>query len=394
MPPSSSPSSSRRSASSAPSEGDDRAVEQDARDVADEEDSLRAEPDGERGGGLVGVDVQRPLRERRDDRDPARRERGSTAAAASAAARRRARARAPAARRGRSRRPSARPRAAERRAELRVDPRERLAHEHERGGARDAPAADELDASPAAHLRRDLRPGTVDDAHLVPSATSSRTRRGPAATAPPILTTIWSRAVVRVDADVVGREVARQVARAAGAEPEVELDRRAVAPATPARRRAARRARARARRRSPSVTRRIEPRVAAVERRRAGRGEHAAPVRVVSVGSAVLTSGEVAMRRAIAPFASSAAPVTRSRATTVTPSPSATILPGELRRTPRRAPPSNAASSRARATAPFASSTTVSFVEHSPSTEIALKLSLDRGRGTRAPRPARAGSRS
>ena len=53
---------------------DDDTVDQHARDVADEDDPLGAEPDCERGGRLVGVDVERPLRERRDHRDPACRE--------------------------------------------------------------------------------------------------------------------------------------------------------------------------------------------------------------------------------------------------------------------------------------------------------------------------------
>ena len=49
-------------------------------DVGEEEQPVGAEADGERGRGLVGVDVQRPDRERRDDRDPARLERCATSA--------------------------------------------------------------------------------------------------------------------------------------------------------------------------------------------------------------------------------------------------------------------------------------------------------------------------
>ena len=53
----------------------DGAVEKDARDVADEEDPLRAESDRERRGGLVGVHVEGSRGERHDDRNPPRRER-------------------------------------------------------------------------------------------------------------------------------------------------------------------------------------------------------------------------------------------------------------------------------------------------------------------------------
>ena len=49
----------------------DSSAEQEPRDVGDEEEPVGAEPDRERGGGLVRVDVQRPDGERRDDRDEA-----------------------------------------------------------------------------------------------------------------------------------------------------------------------------------------------------------------------------------------------------------------------------------------------------------------------------------
>src|SRR4029077_15327481 len=83
--------------------------------------------------------------------------------------------------------------------------------------------------------------------------------------------------------------------------------------------------------------------------------------------SAVFTSGEVAIRRAIA-FASRslAAPLTLISAVNVVPSPSATIWPARSAQTARRHS-SNAASvaaERVTPLAPFASSTTVSFVEH------------------------------
>ena len=48
--------------------GRDLAVDEDARDVAHEDDPLGAEPDGERRGRLVGVDVERAFGERRDHR--------------------------------------------------------------------------------------------------------------------------------------------------------------------------------------------------------------------------------------------------------------------------------------------------------------------------------------
>ena len=54
---------------------DDAAVEQPG-NVRDEEDALGLEPDRERGGHLVRVDVQRPGGERRDDRDQLLVERG------------------------------------------------------------------------------------------------------------------------------------------------------------------------------------------------------------------------------------------------------------------------------------------------------------------------------
>jgi hypothetical protein len=66
IPPSSVPpsrSSSRRDVDRV----DDAAVEDEAVDVGEEEQPLGAEPERERGGRVVGVHVQRPARERRDD---------------------------------------------------------------------------------------------------------------------------------------------------------------------------------------------------------------------------------------------------------------------------------------------------------------------------------------
>ena len=99
--------------------------------------------------------------------------------------------------------------------------------------------------------------------------------------------------------------------------------------------------------------------------------------------SAVFTSGEVATRSAIArASASLAAPCTAISATTVAPSPSATICLASSPQTVRRqsANCSSEAGVRVILLAPFASNTTVSLVEHSPSTEIALKLVSTAGR--------------
>ena len=48
---------------------DDLAVEHEALDVGEEEQPVGVHADGDRGGGIVGVDVQRPGGERRDHRD-------------------------------------------------------------------------------------------------------------------------------------------------------------------------------------------------------------------------------------------------------------------------------------------------------------------------------------
>jgi hypothetical protein len=50
-----------------------------------------------------------------------------------------------------------------------VDLFERLAYHHQRFGRRHAPAVHESDLDPSlCHLERDLRPGAVHDANLVP----------------------------------------------------------------------------------------------------------------------------------------------------------------------------------------------------------------------------------
>ena len=95
--------------------------------------------------------------------------------------------------------------------------------------------------------------------------------------------------------------------------------------------------------------------------------------------AAVLTSGEVAIRRAIA-FASPAvaAPLTSISRRMVAPSPSATICCARSAQTSPSAPANSASVAAVRSTplSPFASRMTASFVEHSPSTEILLKLWL------------------
>ena len=112
IPPASSPASSSRSASPTSDRGGDRAAEQQPGNVGDEEEPLGAEPDRQRGGRLVRVDVQRA--DRRAARRPGsarRREPPRSPAGAREAASRRARARAPAPRRVRSRRRRGAPRA-------------------------------------------------------------------------------------------------------------------------------------------------------------------------------------------------------------------------------------------------------------------------------------------
>ena len=102
------PSASIRSASSAAMRRTTPPSTKHAGDVRDEQDALGAEADGERGRGLVGVHVQRPGGERRDDGDQAGGERRLDGGRrGSARRRRRARAPARAPPRGRSRRPAA-----------------------------------------------------------------------------------------------------------------------------------------------------------------------------------------------------------------------------------------------------------------------------------------------
>ena len=148
----------------------DRAAEQEARDVGEEEDPLGAEPERERRGGLVGVDVQRACRQRRDDRDQPGGERVlDRRRAATGAARRRGRARAPASPRSPISSPKSGTASGPSAAQISaLTAASECADDRERGGARHAPPADEGDVEPEPlHLGRDLRARAVDDADLV-----------------------------------------------------------------------------------------------------------------------------------------------------------------------------------------------------------------------------------
>ena len=110
--------------------------------------------------------------------------------------------------------------------------------------------------------------------------------------------------------------------------------------------------------------------------------------------SAVFTRGEVATRSAIArASASLAAPRTTISASTVAPSPSATIFRASSAQTLRRQSENSSSEAGVRSIllAPFASSRTESFVEHSPSTEIALKLASTAGRRNGSASPGSSG---
>ena len=67
----------------------------------------------------------------------------------------------------------------DRRADARVDGREGAAHDRERRLARHAASVDEPDLEPGPlELGRDLRPGAMNDADLVPLRQRERERRG------------------------------------------------------------------------------------------------------------------------------------------------------------------------------------------------------------------------
>jgi len=94
--------------------------------------------------------------------------------------------------------------------------------------------------------------------------------------------------------------------------------------------------------------------------------------------AAVLMSGDVAIRLAIASASPGlAAPFTSISSSTVAPSPSSTICRERSAQTSPSASPNARSVSGVRSIplAPFASRITASLVEHSPSTEIRLKLS-------------------
>src|SRR5262249_34582176 len=105
--------------------------------------------------------------------------------------------------------------------------------------------------------------------------------------------------------------------------------------------------------------------------------------------SAVLTSGDVAILRATAVASpSDTAPLTLISATSVAPSPSATICRASSAHTACSASANAPSSPRL----PFAlERTTASFVEHSPSTEIELKLSATAGRRKSSGSPGSSG---
>ena len=139
---------------------------EDAVHVGEEEDPLGAEADGERRRRLVGVHVQRPAGERRDDRHEPEGERvldgrgprGQRAADEAQIGHRLRLEPDLVAGEADGLRP-------DRSAHRRVDGGEALAHDRERLRRGDAAAADELhgEAAPL-HLRGNLRAGSVDDA--------------------------------------------------------------------------------------------------------------------------------------------------------------------------------------------------------------------------------------
>ena len=178
---------------------DHRAVDEHARDVADEQDPLGAEADGERRRRLVRVDVERaPRGERRDDRDPARGERVDDG-------RRRRRdgmPTSPSASTCVAARPIASPQSGtaagpDRAQTSRVDLGQRLPHDLEHLRRRHPAPVDErgLDAAPL-HLGGDLRPGPVHDHDVVALPARARALRGSrSATRPPSLRTTTAHVV-------------------------------------------------------------------------------------------------------------------------------------------------------------------------------------------------------
>ena len=147
----------------------ERSFDVDAGHVGHEDDALRAEPDRERARGLVGIHVQRPFGDRRDDRDPALAERPLDG-------RRRNRDRLadePELRQRAGSQPDLvadelKRRGAECGGKLGPDGDQRLSHDGGGRWTRDAAAVHELGTDPpAGKLGADLRPGAVDDHDLV-----------------------------------------------------------------------------------------------------------------------------------------------------------------------------------------------------------------------------------
>ena len=129
---------------------------------------------------------------------------------------------------------------------------------------------------------------------------------------------------------------------------------------------------------------RVELGEAAVPRRRAGGGEHTPPVRVAPEGGRLDEwRGGDAPRDRPPPARRPERPATSISSTTVAPSPSATICRARSPHTSSSAAAKRASLARSRDAgplAPLASSTTASFVEHSPSTEMRLNVRSTAGR--------------
>ena len=161
-------------------------------DVGEEDKAPRAEPEGERGGGVVGVHVQRPDCERRDHGHQARRERSENSRRAARqrvadlAERRHRHGQQPVAVAEHRHRELS-----ERGAELGVDLGHRFAHDLERLMRRAPPAADELDGIERRCISRVIcGPAPCTTQTWWPSSTRPRMRSADSpATAPPTFTT-------------------------------------------------------------------------------------------------------------------------------------------------------------------------------------------------------------
>ena len=228
------------------------------------------------------------------------------------------------------------------------------------------------------------------------SASASRTEA--AATRPPSFRTT-SRRVLRVEPDVVVREVGGEVggfSRSRGRGRARSCRPRPPSCGTRPGGRAALEDGGPVERDGQQV--RVEMREAAVRRRRAGRGEHPAPVRVVPEGGGLdeRRRGDAAARSPARPPPVELAPETRISRTTVAPSPSATIWRERSAQTSRSAAANRASGAASRATPDCA-------VREQDDGVVRRAVAVDRdaverlldGRPEKArrPRPARAGSR-